>query len=64
MPIVVTFALLVLWLVLAWRAYQRGDVVLAIIFAAVGVVLAVYRYRVAMKRAQQSSQPNPQDPLK
>jgi hypothetical protein len=64
MSLVVTLALLVLWLVLAWRQYQRGDLVLAGIFAAVGVVLAIYRYRAAMKRAQQSDRPNPQDPLK
>jgi hypothetical protein len=64
MPIVVTFALLALWLVLAWRQYQRGDLVLATIFAAVGVVLAIYRYRAAMKRVRQSNQPNPQDPVK
>jgi hypothetical protein len=64
MPIVVTLALLVLWLVLAWREYQRGDLLLATIFAAVGVVLAIYRYRAAMKRTQQTKQPNPQDPLK
>jgi hypothetical protein len=64
MPIVVTLALLVLWLVLAWREYQRGDLLLATIFAAVGVVLAIYRYRAAMKRTQQTNQRNPQDPLK
>jgi DMSO/TMAO reductase YedYZ heme-binding membrane subunit len=64
MPIVVTLALLVLWLVLAWREYQKGDFLLATIFAAVGVVLALYRYRAAMKRTQQTKQPNPQDPLK
>lgn len=64
MPIVVTLALLVLWLVLAWREYQRGHLLLATIFAAVGVVLAIYRYRAAMKRTQRTNQPNPQDPLK
>jgi hypothetical protein len=64
MPIVLTFALLVFWLVLAWRQYQRGDLLLATIFVAVGIVLTIYRYRAAMKRAQQTNQPNPQDPIK
>jgi hypothetical protein len=67
MPIAVTFLLLSFWLVLAYRQYQRGDLVLAGIFLAVGVVLTVYRIRQAQSRGQglsASGSPNssPSDP--
>ena len=64
MPVAVTFALLVFWLAMAWRQYQRGDLVLAGVFLMVGAVLTIYRYRAATKRTQQADQPHPQDPVK
>jgi hypothetical protein len=35
--------LCVFWLVLAYREFQRGDVLLAGVFLAVGVALTAYR---------------------
>jgi hypothetical protein len=45
MPIVVVLVLLVFWVVMAFRAFQRGDLLLAGVFLAVGVALTVYRMR-------------------
>jgi hypothetical protein len=64
MPLGLTLVLLVFWLVLAYRAFQRGDLLLAGLFALVGVVLTVYRYRAATKRAAQTDPSEPQNPLK
>ena len=67
MPIAVTLVLLLFWLALAYRQYQRGDLVLAAVFLVVGVVLTVYRIRQAQSRSQALSastgqDSNPQDP--
>ncbi|MBS0366031.1 MAG: hypothetical protein JSR67_09435 [Proteobacteria bacterium] len=61
---VVTLVLLVFWLAMAWRQYQRGDLLLAGVFLVVGVVLTVVRYRAAMNRAAAASQSQPVDPIK
>ena len=52
MPIAVTLLLLLFWLAIAYRQYQRGDAVLAGIFLAVGIVLTIYRVRQAQSRGQ------------
>ena len=67
MPIAVTLVLLLFWLALAYRQYQRGDLVLAAVFLVVGAVLTVYRIRQAQSRGQTLSastgqDSNPQDP--
>ncbi len=55
MPVPVTFVLLLFWLVLAYRQFQRGDLLLAGVFLLVGIVLTVYRYRADMKRAARTA---------
>ncbi|MGO9802995.1 MAG: hypothetical protein ACLPTM_00365 [Steroidobacteraceae bacterium] len=45
MPIAVVLILLVFWAVMAFRAFQRGDLLLAGVFSAVGIALTVYRLR-------------------
>ena len=64
MPIAVTLALLVFWLAVAWRQYQRGDLLLAGVCVMVGVVMTIYRYRLAVKRTEQTTQTEAKDPLK
>ena len=68
MPIAVTLALLLFWMVIAYRQYQRGDFLLAGIFLLVGIGLTVYRIRQAQSRGQgvaagASQNSNPQNPL-
>ena len=68
MPIAVTLILLLFWLAIAYREYQRGDMALAAIFLVVGVVLTVYRIRQAQSRSQAltagpGQDSNPQNPV-
>jgi hypothetical protein len=68
MPIAVTLALLLFWVVIAYRQYQRGDMVLAGIFLFVGIALTVYRIRQAQSRSQgvtagAGPDSNPQNPI-
>ena len=68
MPIAVTLALLLFWVVIAYRQYQRGDVVLAAIFLFVGIALTIYRIRQAQSRGQaitasSGQDSNPQNPV-
>ena len=46
MPIAVIFVLFIFWIVMAYRAFERGDMLLAGVFALVGIVLSAYRYSV------------------
>ena len=45
MPVAIVIVLLVFWGVMAYRAFQRGDLLLTGVFLAVGIVLTVYRLR-------------------
>jgi hypothetical protein len=69
MPIAVTLGLLVFWVVIAYRQYQRGDRVLAAIFLFVGIALTLYRIRQAQSRSQGvtaasgGQDSNPQNPI-
>ena len=51
MPALVSLVLLVFWLAMAWRSYQRGDMLFASVFLLVGIVLTVYRLRSASAAA-------------
>jgi hypothetical protein len=53
MPIAISALLLCLWMAVAWRLYQRGELLLACVCAAVGILLALYRLR--LWRARQSA---------
>jgi hypothetical protein len=50
MPVVLTVVLLVFWLAIAYRQFQRGDMLLAGIFLLVGIGLTVYRLRARQAR--------------
>ena len=54
-PIAVTAVLFIFWIVMAYRQLQRGDLLLAVVFLAVGVVLSIYRLRLAKKKTAESS---------
>jgi hypothetical protein len=49
MPIAVTAVLFVFWVVMAYRQFQRGDLLLTGLFLVVGVVLSAYRVVAAKK---------------
>ena len=43
MRMLVIVALAIFWLVLAYRAFERGDLLLAGVFLVVGIALTAYR---------------------
>ena len=45
MKYAIIVALAVFWLVMAYRQFQRGDMLLAGVFVLAGVALTVYRLR-------------------
>jgi hypothetical protein len=45
MPVALTAVLLVVWIAMAYREFQRGDLMLAGVFLLVGLALAVFRLR-------------------
>jgi hypothetical protein len=53
-PALVSLVLLVFWLALAYRSYQRGDMMFAGVFLLVGIVLTVYRLRGASAAARRT----------
>jgi hypothetical protein len=53
-PVALTAVLCVFWAALACREFQRGDLLLATVVLAVGVVLTIYRPRPAKKEARPS----------
>jgi hypothetical protein len=46
MPVVLATVLLALWIAMAYREFQRGNLMLAAMFLLVGIGLAVFRLRV------------------
>jgi hypothetical protein len=61
MPIAITAVLFFLWMAIAWRQYQRGDLLLAGVCALVGVLLSVYRLK--LWQARQSAKSNDKSPI-
>jgi hypothetical protein len=57
MPIAVVLILLVFWLAMAYREFERGDLMLAGIFVLVGIALTAYRYQAARNRAERLKAP-------
>jgi hypothetical protein len=45
MSLPVTSVMLIFWLFMAYRAFQRGDIPMAAVLTLVGVVLTVYRLK-------------------
>lgn len=52
MPVAMTAVLFVLWIAIAYRQYQRGDLLLAGVCVVVGVLLSVYRLKIWQGRQQ------------
>jgi hypothetical protein len=50
-PVALSLILLVFWLVLAYRAFQRGDMMMAGVFLAAGIALTIWRLRGAARRS-------------
>jgi hypothetical protein len=58
MPIAVMFVLFIFWIFMSYRAFERGDMLMAGVFFLVGIVLTAYRYSAAQKVAKAKSQSN------
>ena len=56
MPIAVTVVLFTFSIFLAYRAFERGDMMMAGVFFLVGIVLTAYRYSAAQKATRAKSQ--------
>lgn len=61
MPFAVSAILFVFWMAIAYREYGRGQLLLAGVFALVGVVLTVYRIR--LWQAKQAEKTNDKSPV-
>jgi hypothetical protein len=61
MPFAISAILFVFWMAIAYREYQRGDLLLAGVFALVGIVLTVYRIR--LYQAKQAEKANDKSPI-
>ncbi len=59
MPFAISAILLVFWIAIAYREYQRGDLLLAGVFALVGIVLTVYRVRVWQAKQTEKADDKP-----
>ena len=59
MPIAISVLLLCLWIAVAWRAYQRGQLLLACVCVLAGILLSLYRLKLwwARQRARAHDQP-------
>jgi hypothetical protein len=62
MPIAVTAVLFIFWMAMAYRSFERGDMMLTVVFLLVGVVLTAYRYRLGKKAAEQAAARKPDNP--
>jgi hypothetical protein len=51
MRMVIAVVMLIIWVAIAYREYQRGETRLAAAFLLIGIALTVYRYRIAKKSA-------------
>lgn len=56
MPFAISAVLFVFWMAVAYRQYQRGDLLLAGVFALVGIALTVYRIRLWQAKQSQKTQ--------
>jgi len=61
MPFAISAILFVFWMVIAYREYERGELLLAGVFALVGIVLTVYRIR--LWQAKQAEKANDKSPI-
>jgi hypothetical protein len=57
MPIAVIAVMFVFWIAMSYREFQRGDVLLAVVFALVGIVLSAYRVSMVKKLARAKLRP-------
>lgn len=56
MPIAVSAVLFFLWMAIAWRQYQRGEMLLAGVCVLIGVLLSVYRLKLWQARQKARSE--------
>lgn len=56
MPFAITAVLFLLWMAIAYRQYQRGELVLAGVCVLIGVLLSVFRLK--LWQARQNTRAN------
>jgi hypothetical protein len=59
MRMAIAVVMLIIWIAIAYREYQRGETRLAAAFLLIGIALTVYRYRIAKKSAESANSRKP-----
>ena len=61
MPIAISVLLLCLWMAVAWRAYEHGQLLLACVCAVAGILLSLYRLKLWRARERARAEDKPPD---
>jgi hypothetical protein len=59
MPLAIAVVMFIFWVAIAYREFQRGEPLLAVVFLLGGIVLTVFRYRLAKKSAASADSRKP-----
>jgi hypothetical protein len=59
MRMAIAIVMLIIWIAIAYREYQRGETRLAAAFLLIGIALTVYRYRIAKKSSESADSRKP-----
>ncbi|HWZ61697.1 MAG TPA: hypothetical protein VNX02_01660 [Steroidobacteraceae bacterium] len=62
MPVIVSAVMFLLWVAIAWRLYQRGELLLAAVCVLAGALLAIARLKLWRARHSARTRDVPNNP--